>query len=72
VPVEVLSNRATKQRGLISNSLKMQRVLLYYSHDIENKLFIIIHVDKISVQKETSFSQTKPRAVSRALHFGNP
>jgi len=39
----------------------MQRVLFHKSHDIENKLLIIIHVDKMSVQKETSFSQTKPR-----------
>jgi hypothetical protein len=60
VHVEVLSNQASKQRGSISNALKIQRVLLYESHDIENKLFIIIHADKISVQKETSFSRTKP------------
>jgi hypothetical protein len=71
MPVEVLSNQASKQSGTINNALKMQRVLFHRSHDIENKLLIIIHADKISVQKETSFSQTKPRAFSRALHFGN-
>ena len=49
----------------------MQRVLFHRSHDIENKLFIIIHADKMSVQKETSFSQTKPRAFSQAIHFEN-
>jgi hypothetical protein len=38
----------------------MQRVLFHRSHDIENKLLIIIHADKMSVKKETSFSQTKP------------
>jgi hypothetical protein len=36
------------------------------------ELVIITHVDNISVQKKTSFSQTKPQAFSRALHFGNP
>jgi hypothetical protein len=50
----------------------MQRVLFHKSHDIENKLLIIIHADKMSVQKEINFSQTKPRAFSRALHFENP
>ena len=40
----------------------MQRVLFHKSHDIENKLLIIIHADKMSVQKEIIFSQTKPRA----------
>jgi hypothetical protein len=56
MPVEVLSNQASKQSGTINNDLKMQRVLFHRSHDIENKLLIIIHADKISVQKETSFS----------------
>jgi hypothetical protein len=49
----------------------MQRVLFHRSHDIENKLIIIIHADKMSVQKETNFFKTKPRAFSRALHFEN-
>jgi hypothetical protein len=70
--VEVLSNQESKQPRTINNALKMQRVLFHRSHDIENKLFIIIHADKMSVQKETSFSQIKPRAFSQALHFGNP
>jgi hypothetical protein len=56
VPVEVLSNQASKQPGTINNAFKMQRVLFHKSHDIENKLLIIIHADKMSVQKETSFS----------------
>jgi hypothetical protein len=59
VPVEVLSNQASKQPGTINNTLKMQRVLFHRSLDIENKLLIIIHADKMSVQKEISFSQTK-------------
>jgi hypothetical protein len=50
----------------------MQRVLFHKSHDIENKLLIIIHANKMSVQKEINFSQTKPRAFFRALHFENP
>jgi hypothetical protein len=50
----------------------MQWVLFQRSHDIENKLLIIIHADKMSVQKETNVSQTKSRAFSRAIHFGNP
>jgi len=33
----------------------MQRVLFHRSHDIENKLFIIIHADKKRVQKEKFF-----------------
>ena len=59
MPVEVLYNQASKQPGTINNTLKMQRELFHRSHDIENKLLIIIHVDKMSVQKEISFSQTK-------------
>jgi hypothetical protein len=71
VLVEVLSNQESKQPGTINNALKMQRVLFHRSHDIENKLFIIIHADKISIKKKTSFSQTKPRAFSQAIHFEN-
>jgi hypothetical protein len=69
VLVEVLSIQASKQPETIYDALKMQRVLFYKSHDIENKLLIIIHVDKMSDKKEINFSQTKPRAFSRALHF---
>jgi hypothetical protein len=50
----------------------MQRVLFHKSHNIENKLLIIIHDDKMNVQKKANFSQTKPQAFSRALHFENP
>jgi len=49
----------------------MQKILFHNSHDIKNKLHIIIHADKISVQKETTFSQTKPRAFSQALLLWN-
>ena len=49
--VEVISNQASKQPEKINNALKMQRVLFHKSHDIENKLLIIIYVDKMSVQK---------------------
>jgi hypothetical protein len=58
VRVEILSNQESKQLKTINNALKMQRVLFYKSHDIENKLLIIIHADKMRVQKETFFSQT--------------
>jgi hypothetical protein len=33
----------------------MQRVFFHKSHDVENKLLIIIHANKMSVQKETIF-----------------
>jgi hypothetical protein len=49
----------------------MQKILFHNSHDIKNKLHIIIHADKMSVQKETTFSQTKPRAFSQALLLWN-
>jgi hypothetical protein len=45
VPVEVLSNQASKQPGTINNALKMQRILFHKIHDIKNKL-LIIHADK--------------------------
>jgi hypothetical protein len=46
VPVEVLSNQASKQSRTINNAFKMQRILFHKIHDIKNKLLIIIHVDK--------------------------
>jgi hypothetical protein len=51
----------------------MQRILFHKIHDIKNKLLIIIHADKMNVKKKKTscFSQTKPRAFSRALHFEN-
>jgi hypothetical protein len=55
VRVEILSNQESKQLKTINNALKMQRVLFHKSHDIENKLLIIIHADKMRVQKETFF-----------------
>jgi hypothetical protein len=42
----------------------MRRVFFHKNYNIENKLLIIIHADKMSVQKETDFFQTKPRALS--------
>jgi hypothetical protein len=60
VPIKVISNQASKQPGIINDDLKNQKILLYRSYDIENKLLIIIYVNKMSVQKETIFSQTKP------------
>jgi hypothetical protein len=56
VLVKVLSNQESKQPETINNALKMQRVLFHRSHDIENKLLIIIHADKMSVQEEINFS----------------
>jgi hypothetical protein len=50
VPVEVLSNQASKQAskqpGTINNALNMQIILFHKIHDIKNKLLIIIHADK--------------------------
>jgi len=46
MPVEVLSNQASKQPRTINNALKMQRILFHKIHDIKNKLLIIIHADK--------------------------
>jgi hypothetical protein len=46
VPVEVLSNQASKQPRTINNALQMQRILFHKIHDIKNKLLIIIHADK--------------------------
>ena len=64
--IEVLSNQASKQPGTINNALKMQRILFMTSRINYSLLFMLI---KMNVQKETSFSHTKPRAFSRALHF---
>jgi len=72
VPIKILSNQASKQLGIINDDLKMQKILLYRRHDIENKLLIIIYANKISVQKEINFSQTKPRAFTLATCFENP
>jgi hypothetical protein len=60
MPIEVPSNQESRQPRTINNALKMQRVLFHKSHDVENKLLIIIHADKMSVQKEKKISQTKP------------
>jgi len=46
IPVEVLSNQASKQSRTINNALKMQRILFHKIHDIKNKLLVIIHGDK--------------------------
>jgi hypothetical protein len=64
VPVEVLSNQASKQSRIINNALKMQRIFFHKIHDIKSKLFIIIHADKNECSKKTSFSHIKPQAFS--------
>jgi len=56
VPVEVLSNQA---------SIFIRFMTSRTNYPL---LFMLI---KMSVQKETSFSHTTPRAFSRALHFEN-
>jgi len=55
MPIEVLSNQASKRLGTINGAIKMQRILFHSSHDIKNKLLIIIHADKINVQKREIF-----------------
>jgi hypothetical protein len=52
VPVEVLSNQASKQPRAINNALEMQRILFHKIHDIKNKLLIIIHADKNELFKK--------------------
>jgi len=46
MPIEVLSNQASKQPGTINNALKIQRIVFHEIHGIKNKLLIIIHADK--------------------------
>ena len=55
VPIEVLSNQASKQPRTINNALKMQRTLFHKIHDIKNKLLIIIHADKNKCSKRDKF-----------------
>jgi hypothetical protein len=73
VPIEVLSNQASKKPRTINNALKMQRIFFFHKiHDIKNELLIIIHVDKNKCSKKKErqvFSRTKPRAFAQALHF---
>ena len=59
VPVEVLSNQASKQPRTINNALKMQRILFHKIHDIKNKLLIIIHADKNKCSKRDKFFSYK-------------
>ena len=71
VPVEVLSNQASKQPRTINNALKMQRVLFHKIMTSRINYSLLFMLIKMNVQKETSFSHTKPRAFSRALHSEN-
>jgi hypothetical protein len=59
VPIEVLSNQASKQPRTINNALKMQRILFHNIHDIKNKLLIIIHADKDECSKRDKFFSYK-------------
>jgi hypothetical protein len=59
VPIEVLSNQASKQPRTINNALKMQRILFHNIHDIKNKLLIIIHADKDKCSKRDKFFSYK-------------
>ena len=59
VPVEVLSNQASKQPRIINNALKMQGILFHKIHDIKNKLLIIIHADKDECSKRGKFFLNK-------------
>ena len=52
VPVEVLSNQASKRPRTINNALKMQRILFHKIYDIKNKLLIIIYADKDECSKK--------------------
>jgi hypothetical protein len=69
VPVEVLSNQASKQPRTINNALKMQRILFIRFMTSRINYVLLFMLIKTNVQKETSFSHTKPRTFSRAFHF---
>jgi hypothetical protein len=59
MPVEVLSNQASKQPRTINNALKMQRILFRKIHDIKSKLLIIIHADKNECLKRDKYYSYK-------------
>jgi hypothetical protein len=69
VPIEVLSNQASKQPRTINNALKMQRILFIRFMTSRINYSLLFMLIKINFQKETSFSHTKPRDFSRASHF---
>jgi hypothetical protein len=70
VPIEVISNQASKQPRTINNALKMQRILFHKIHDIKNKLLIIIHADKNECSKRDKFFSYKTSSFfSRAFHI---
>jgi len=57
VPVEVLSNQASKQPRTINNALKMQRILFIRFMTSRINYSLLFMLIKMNVQKETSFSQ---------------
>jgi len=62
VLVEVLSNQASKQPRTINNALKMQIILFIRFMTSRISYSLLFMLIKINVQKEISFSHTKPRA----------
>jgi len=71
VPIEVLSNQASKQPRTINNALKMQRILFHKIHDIKNKLLIIIHADKNECSKRDKFCSYKTSSFFSSLSLWN-
>jgi hypothetical protein len=71
VPIEVLSNQASKQPRTINNALKMQRILFHKIHDIKNKLLIIIHADKNECSKRDKFFSYKTSSFFSSLSLWN-
>jgi hypothetical protein len=69
VPVEVLSNQASKQPRAINNALEMQIILFIRFMTSRTNYSLLFMLIKMNVQKETSFSHTNTRAFSRAFHF---
>jgi len=59
MPLKVVYNQARKQHWPVNDALKIQKTF-HKSHDIINKLLVIIRVDNMSAKKEINFSQTKP------------
>jgi len=71
VPIEVISNQASKQPRTINNALKMQRILFHKIHDIKNKLLIIIHADKNECSKRDKFFSYKTSSFFSSLSHWN-
>jgi hypothetical protein len=55
VPVEVLSNQASKQPGIINNALKMQRILFIRFMTSRINYSLLFMLIKMNVKKRDKF-----------------